>query len=87
MESSGCLVATVTQSGEETKLAGGQKAENLQLYNTWLSKKAWELEKKLFWIFRSACAIPDERNDQVYITGGDRENLVRYEKLHILFMI
>jgi len=24
----------------------------------------------------SACAIPDERNDQVYITGGDRENLV-----------
>ena len=45
MESSGCLVATVTQSGEETKLAGGQKAENLQLYNTWLSKKAWKLEK------------------------------------------
>ena len=47
MESSGCLVATVTQSGEETKLAGGQKAENLQLYNTWLSKKAWKLEKKI----------------------------------------
>ena len=89
------LAATTAIPGGVTKLVGVQEPKNFHC-NTQLSKLYNNLELPWLDIFRSACAIPDDENDQVYITGGkslDTQTIVRYNaqwvhtKKHLKFFL